>query len=97
VFVGSKLKNQDDVIINDIILGNIDSIGTQHFVIQYQQKYQGFSLLDLGYETGTFVRVDQQMRLQSNMIISFGQTHMMVNVEGSKLDLKFIDGSKNGE
>ena len=65
---------------------------------------------DLGDGSGTFVRLDQPLDLKHGFIISFGDSHMIVNFFQAasseanystgqnrayeKIQLKFIDGPK---
>ena len=41
---------------------------------------------------GTFVRVDQPLKLISSHVISFGDSHMIINLDNSILNLRFIEG-----
>ena len=85
--------------INDIILSATEKgVGNKHFMIQYDKKFKNkYAIRDLGEGMGTFVRIDSKLYLQSNYIISFGDSHMIILIstgENPKITLKFIDGPK---
>jgi pSer/pThr/pTyr-binding forkhead associated (FHA) protein len=94
VYAGTGTKDQSENYINDIVLSTDSNIGERHFVVEYIPDSKYYTLTDLGCGTGTFARIDSRLKLKSNYIISFGESHMLTNVEGNKLDLKFIDGPK---
>jgi len=52
---------------------------------------------DMGEGMGTFIRLDKPLRLQNNFIVSFGESHVIIQVEGICLTLRFIDGPRNEE
>lgn len=98
VYAGS-LYYEDEKVVNDIILPQAEKgVGKRHFVIQYKAKESGsWGIKDLGDGMGTFIRLTHPLSLQSNFIISFGDSHMIVLIENSvpsKLVLRFIDGPK---
>lgn len=85
--------------INDIILSELEKgVGKKHFMVQYDKKFKNkFALRDLGEGMGTFIRIDNQLLLKTNNIISFGDSHMIALIESNgsgKITLKFIDGPK---
>ena len=50
---------------------------------------------DLGEGTGTFIRIDTPLLLKQGHIISFGDSHMPLNIRaGGNIQLKFLDGPK---
>jgi predicted component of type VI protein secretion system len=52
-------------------------------------------LTDLENGTGTFAKIDNKLKLKSGVIVSFGDTHMLITIgESENLELKFIDGPK---
>ena len=44
--------------------------------------------------TGTFIKIDKELKLQSGYIISYGDSHMVVTAKQDKIHLKFLDGPK---
>jgi hypothetical protein len=48
----------------------------------------------MGEGMGTFVRVDRPVALKTSYIISFGDSHMIVQIDDSMLSLRFIEGPK---
>jgi FHA domain len=87
---------------NDIVLSQKEKgVGEKHFMIQYEKNLKNrFTIRDLGQGMGTFIRIDSKLNLKTNHIISFGDSHMIVNVDSTdtpKITLKFIDGPKNDE
>jgi hypothetical protein len=83
-----------------------EEIGTQFFAIIFKKLTNHFSLADLGKGTGTFMKIIEPMLLKSRLIISFGDSHMAVNVQtGSRrqvldrptLRILFIDGPKRDQ
>lgn len=52
---------------------------------------------DMGEGMGTFIRLDKPLKLQNNFIISFGESHVIVQFEGTQLNLRFIDGPRTEE
>lgn len=86
----------------DIVLPKEEfGIGSVHFVIEYNAADSQYLIKDEGDGTGTFVKLDSPLALQSYYILSFGSTHMTVVLEqnGSetKLTVKFIEGPKAGQ
>jgi pSer/pThr/pTyr-binding forkhead associated (FHA) protein len=90
---------------NDIVLNQEDSneIGKRHFCIKYNKGTTGYYLRDLGDGNGTFVRLDTPLLLKTGYIISFGDSHMFIQIvddyanDESKIDIKFLDGPKIDE
>ena len=48
----------------------------------------------MGEGMGTFVRLDQPLKLMNSCVISFGDSHMIINLENNLLTLRFIEGPK---
>ncbi|OMJ80059.1 hypothetical protein SteCoe_19789 [Stentor coeruleus] len=101
VYAGS-LYQENNRIVNDMILPqNEKGVGKRHFMIQYKAEPKSMYLIkDLGDGMGTFVRISKPLPLQTNFIISFGDSHMIVVIDNSyppKLTLRFIDGPKLDE
>jgi pSer/pThr/pTyr-binding forkhead associated (FHA) protein len=82
-------------------------IGSRHMIIKYNMDDRRYYMRDLGDGSGTFVRLDQPLELRNGFIISFGYSHMAVNVYGEsagrgsggsdRISLKFIDGPKTDQ
>ena len=99
VYAGS-LEKQGSLIINDIILSeNEKGIGKRHFMIQYNkgiikvEKAQ-YLLKDMGEGMGTFIRIDKPIKIKTTYIVSFGDSHMIAQLDNSILTLRFIEGPK---
>lgn len=82
-------------------------IGLRHMVIKYNMDDKKYYMRDLGDGSGTFIRVDNKMDLvlKHGFIISFGDSHMVVQFSSDiidpsnqevvqKITLKFLDGPK---
>lgn len=77
-------------------------------MIKYDPAERDYYIKDLGDGSGTFVKVERNLvrffltikKLKTGYIISFGDTHMLVQIQSdtasgeSKILLKFIDGPK---
>ncbi|CAG9318054.1 unnamed protein product [Blepharisma stoltei] len=97
VYAGT-LRFENNIIINDIILSeNEKGVGKKHFLIQFDKYQKNYFLKDLGDGMGTFIRLDKPLKLKSNHIISFGDSHLVITIEQPNLCLKFIDGPKTEE
>lgn len=78
-------------------------IGKRHFLIKYSTETKGYYLRDLGDGNGTFVRLDSQLPLKTGYIISFGDSHMFIQISDdfqagiSKIEIKFLDGPKTDQ
>ena len=75
----------------------------RHFLIKYNKETKGYYLRDLGDGNGTFVRLDTSLQLKTGYIISFGDSHMFIQITDdfnesfSKLEIKFLDGPKTDQ
>jgi hypothetical protein len=54
-------------------------IGKRHLIIKYNMDNGEYFMRDLGDGSGTFVRLDIPLPLKHGFIISFGDSHMIVN------------------
>lgn len=102
VYAGSQSK-VDNTWINDIILPESEKgVGKRHFMIQHLRG-QGYSdkgayfIKDLGDGLGTFIKLSKPLKLISNFIVSFGDSHLVIKIEKKDLILRFIDGPRNDE
>ena len=99
VYIGTAGQTSDDQCINDIIIpAEEQGMGSKHLVIKYSVESKQYHLKDLGEGTGTFVKVDAPLTLKQGFIVSFGDSHMAVNIRpNSKIQLKFLDGTKTDQ
>lgn len=73
-------------------------------VIKYNIDNKCYYLRDLGDGSGTFIRLDNPLIMKHGYIISFGDSHMVVQIQNeytdrlhSKIHLKFLDGPKTDQ
>ena len=92
VYLGSDEKN-------DIIVPNEEiGVGKRHLIIKYGVESKCYYMKDLGEGTGTFVKIEQSLELQQGYIISFSDTHMVINLRvNGKIQIKFLDGPKTDQ
>ena len=77
-FFGTYVGN-DQYQINDYTFPMEEQgFGKRHFVIEYNNDKDAYYLKDLGDGTGTFIRINQKVVLNTNMIISFNSIHIAV-------------------
>lgn len=99
VYAGS-LEKQGRAIVNDLILPDQEKgIGRRHFMINYNKgkKYSEngtYSIKDMGEGLGTFIRIDRPIKIKNSYIFSFGDSHLIVNIQDNQLALRFIEGPK---
>ena len=102
VYAGS-LEIESKIRINDILLSDKEKgIGRRHFLIQYYQKQSnsakgGYFIKDLGDGMGTFIRLEQPLKLENDYIVSFGDSHLIIKIDNNNLFLRFIDGPRSEE
>ena len=48
----------------------------------------------MGEGMGTFIRITKTIPLKTSYIISFVDSHMMIQIEGSQLIVRLIEGPK---
>jgi len=107
-YFGCQEKHPDTgEVTNDFLVPESEQgIGKRHFVIRYSIDPKMYYIKDLGEGTGTFVRLDVPLSLKSNYIISFGDSHMVVQIYNdtakpdltkSKIQLRFLDGPKTDQ
>jgi hypothetical protein len=53
--------------------------GKRHMIIKYNMIDRRYYLQDLGNGSGTFVKIDNPLRMKNGYIISFGDSHMTVS------------------
>ncbi|TNV83828.1 hypothetical protein FGO68_gene3577 [Halteria grandinella] len=78
----------------------------RHFAIQYHPINNLYMIKDQGEGSGTFAKVEKPYTLANGTLISFGESHMVVqlhrtkhhsDVNRNKLVLKFLDGPRQFE
>lgn len=73
----------NDVIVNDPSLEESqqkpEGEEKRNFVIKYKLDRGGYYLKDLGEGAGTFVRVDKPLIVSTGFLISFGDSHMVLD------------------
>jgi hypothetical protein len=95
VFVGSGLKDTAGNIINDISIKKTNELAERFFSIEFKPDEQKYFLMDLENGTGTFAKIDNRLKIKSGIIVSFGDTHMLITIqENDGLEIKFIDGPR---
>lgn len=54
---------------------------------------------DQGQGSGTFIKLIQPVSVKKGYIISFGDSHMVIDftVDGQRMILSFLEGPKQGE
>lgn len=80
VLVGSGEEGFNDIVLADDEGGEAGGVGKRHFIIKYNIDTKNYYLRDLGDGNGTFVRLDTPLLLKSGFIISFGDSHMVVQI-----------------
>eukprot|EP00347_Sterkiella_histriomuscorum_P020525 403337469 len=102
--IGSQEANKNGEVLNDFVIPSTDvGIGKRHFIIKYNLDNKSYYLRDLGDGSGTFVRLDVPLILKHGYIISFGDSHMVVQFcdnkidKTSKIQCKFLDGPKTDQ
>ena len=69
--------------LNDIIIKDDDEslgIGKRHFIIKYNIETKNYYLRDLGDGSGTFIKIETPLILKPGYIISYGDSHMVVQI-----------------
>ena len=84
---------------NDIVVPSDEiGMGGIHLLIQYKPERKTYFMRDCGQGTGTFVKIERPLVLKLGYIISYGDSHMYVNLETKdKIQLKFLDGPKSDQ
>ena len=79
-FFGSY-SGQDQYQINDFNFPIEEKgFGKRHFVIQYDETKDSYFLKDLSDGTGTFIKVNDQLPIVENIILSFNNVHLAIMV-----------------
>jgi len=80
VYIGrTLLAKNTHVIINDIALDDPE-VGEKHAMIRYNQNLKKYFIKDQGQGSGTFLKVEKPTKIHSGSIVSFSDSHMLVNI-----------------
>jgi hypothetical protein len=66
-------------------------------VIKFSETNKKYYIKDLSDGTGTFIKIEKLLKLATNYIISFGDSHMTVFIDGSQITIKFLEGIRANE
>lgn len=70
-----------------------EGLGGQHFAIRFDKAIQHFLLRDMGEGNGTFLRVQNWRVVTSKSVISFENSHTLVEILGeNRLQVAFLEG-----
>lgn len=74
-------------------------IGKRHFMIKYHDGTRKYYIKDLADGTGTFIKISKTTKLESGYILSYGDTHMTINIDPDSrtIILKFLEGIRANE
>ncbi len=92
VYVGRDVSN-------DIVVpAQEQGVGDRHFMVKYSVKAKSYYIKDLGEGTGTFVKIESPLALRQGYIVSFGDSHIVINLRiKGRIQLKFLDGPKTDQ
>lgn len=84
---------------SDIVIHDAEASENNHMLIKYEPSKKKYFLKDLGEGTGTFVKITKPFVLKNGNVVSFGESHMLVqlNTNNSDISLKFLEGPKADE
>ena len=95
---GTVLFGPDKADANDCVIEEYnESEYATHFKVHFSTASQRYYLSDMGYGSGTFVKVTAAVPLKESNIVSFGDHHVIAQLDEGKLSLNFIEGPKKGE
>ena len=97
--MGTREVDEHGAPANDIVLPQDElGLGAVHFVVKYDSARRTYYIRDNGQGTGTFLKIERPLALQSGYAVSFGDSTMVVTLENSVgLQLRFLDGPKAEE
>jgi len=100
-YAGSA-ETEGGVILNDILLPASErGVGRQHFVIEYSPHTRSYHLRDLSEGSGTFIRLDQPLVLSRLSVVSFGESHVSLGLDGPtdapELKVTILEGPRKDE
>lgn len=85
--------------LNDIVFSRGEiGMGNRHLLVKYMVESKNYYIQDMGEGTGTFIQVDKSINLQNDFVISFGSSHIHLNITpNAELKLDFVDGPSTGK
>ena len=93
--IGSERFSQDGGYYNDLVIVDGDNgVGKRHLIIKYSTDNRSYYIRDLGDGNGTFVKVDRALKVKHGYIISFGDSHMVIQIQNEQLESN--DASMDG-
>jgi hypothetical protein len=78
-----------------------DEIGNKQFEINYDKMTEKYSIIDTKMGTGLFVKIQTKLQIKQDTIVSFCQTHMIIqldpkssfiNIDKKSVKIKFLQG-----
>lgn len=92
VYVGSQkyklsTKTSQQKLMNDLLL-NDPTVGMRHCMFKYDTVLKNYWLKDLGEGSGTFIKIETEMKVKSGYIISFSDSHLLITISDGSLDNK---------
>lgn len=72
-------------------------VGKRHMLIKFIETERKYFLKDLSDGTGTFIKIIKPLKLINNYIISFGDSHFTVFINGNQIAIKFLEGIRANE
>ena len=83
--LGSLKQSVKGDIYNDFVIQQDENegIGDRHLIIKYNMNDRQYYIRDLGKGSGTFVRSDVPLTLKNGFIVSFGTSHMTINLSNA--------------
>lgn len=100
VYMGTGKQNEatEKFPIDIVVPAEEIGMGSIHLLIEYKRDKRGYFIKDYGKGTGTFVKIEQPLLLQQGYIISYGDSHMFLQlVTLDKIQLKFLEGPKSDQ
>ena len=92
------LIEQADYVYNDYNFPPEElGVGKRHMVIKFSEASKAYYIKDLSDGTGTFIKIVKPLKLVSNYIISFGDSHMTALIDGGVITIKFLEGIRANE
>lgn len=96
IFVGSGSPEAGQAF-NDYVLPQEEGIGSKHFMFKYNPLTLKYFLRDLGDGSGTFVRIKSPLTLKQGFIVSFSDSHLLIQLDESEpnsISIRFVEGPK---
>ena len=94
-FFGSRRRLNGEVV-NDVVLPNEDTSRGRHFLIYFNTDLESYWLRDLAKGAGVFVKLVEPVPVKENMLVRLGNSYVIVNAEGTRLELKVFNDECSG-